>query len=647
MIPLLARVVDALRPRRSGDGDEAGRRIDMLADALAADADARRVLRRAVFGLFVETRAVHLFTDSGILSSQGFAANAWARLNHKLLPERVDREQLKDCINLIFARADDYRWVMAAPDAAWLGLMHVLGLAQARDEQPEALPLAVFDALEIVSCRITALGLEPEIVRIHPDVERYESPFLMQNVEMRALFDDWRSSRQERREATLDDRHLLVLLDQCDDIIARIRKQADVKGASISLTQLLARLTQNIKRARRLLATLQPQPDVDRNAACLRLMRELVAGENRRESLRDLFSLNLELVARRVTSHAGRAGEAYITATRQEYFHLFRSAMGAGLLVAIAAFFKITLGRQPYPLLWHAAAYSLNYAWCFMLMAALHWSLASKQPAMTGNRIARSMDDPGQGQDRLDGLAEVIVRTARSQFVALVGNIVSLIPLALVLILLWRWTTGTHYVTPAEGRALLVQADPLNWHLWLWASITGVWLFAAGLISGYYDNRSLYGRIPDRIRQLRWLGRLLGERGRDRFATFIDGHIGALMGSFWFGVLMGSTGTVGTILGLPIDILHVTFSTANSVYGVLAVGGVSWGHAIGLVIGVCVIATLNLAVSFALALYVAMRARRVRFRQTRFLLQRLRGRLRTTPWAFLYPPRESPMRVDL
>jgi len=646
-LPPLVALVDALRPRRASDGAAAAAAVEQLAAVLDDDTDRRDALRDALVGLLAQRKAVHLFCDTGVLASEGFFSALGARLGRKLLPAEINPERLKDLLSLIFHDDADHRWLAAVPDETWLGLFHALAFPAVRGTSEAArIVLQIRDALEVISYRITALGLEPEIVRIHPDVERYESPFLMQNVEMRALFDEWQRAQQDKRPATLDHSQLLVLFDQCEEVVARIRKQAEKTGASIALTYLLVRMTQNITRARHLLATLEPKPDVDRNADRLRLLRELVAGENRKNSLRDLVALNVELLASRITGHAGHAGEAYITSTRHEYLALLRSAAGAGVLVAIAAFIKLPLAASPHAPLVTALLYSANYAWCFVLMSALHYSLATKQPAMTANRIAHSLDQHEKGRDRLDGLAELIVRTLRSQFIALIGNFAALIPLAIGFVLLWRGLFGVHYVDPHEARVLLAQVDPLSWRTWLWGAITGVWLFAAGLISGYYDNRAIYARIPQRIAQHPGLRRLLGERRTERVAAFIDDNLGAMAGSFWFGVLLGSTGAVGAVLGLPIDTLHVTFSTANTVYAALGVGGVPATTWLRLLLGIIVLGGMNLLVSFGLALYVAMRSRRVEFRLAGPLLRKLGGRLLTTPLQFFYPPRDPPPADD-
>src|SRR3546814_13879540 len=96
--------------------------------------------------------------------------------------------------------------------------------------------LQILDALQVMSYRIAAIGLEPEFVRSYPAIERYESPFLMQNVEVHAFIADRRSAETEKRDPAIDEQHLLMLPDQCNTIIDKVRKEAGHTGASATLT---------------------------------------------------------------------------------------------------------------------------------------------------------------------------------------------------------------------------------------------------------------------------------------------------------------------------------------------------------------------------------------------------------------------------
>ena len=641
-------LIDALResPRKPA---AAAAKLEQLTARLEADATLRDAVRDSLLRLLAGKRMVHLLTDVGILSADGFFTLLSRRLSYWILPAAINTELLKDLLGVIFHGADDYRWLASLPEAPLLHLMHTLDFRDAgATPQGRAIVLQVLDALQVMSYRITAIGLEPEIVRVHAEIERYESPFLMQNVEARQFIEAWKAALQDKQRAPqTDDKHLQVLLAQCEAIIAKIRKQAESTGASIHLTYLLVRLRQNLVRCGALLALLQPRPTVDRNRDCLRLLNALVEGENRKNSVRDLFSQNLELLALRIAGNAGRAGEAYITHTRREYYALFRSATGAGLLVAGMAAIKLWLAREPHAPFIEAVRFSLMYASGFVLMTIFHFSLATKQPAMTANRIAHSLDAPGKHQDRLDGLVELIVRTARSQFVAVLGNFVVAIPLSIAIAYIAQQQFGYTIADAQELPHLRHGMDPANPEVWFWGALTGVWLFVCGLLSGYYDNKAVYDRIPQRLRQLHGLRRLIGKRRLDRFADYVDEHLGAIAGSVFFGILLGSTAALGKVLGAPLDTLHVTFSAANLVY---AQGDFSTGidHAelIRSLLGVAVIGTMNIAVSFGLALAVALRAQHVRFSEPWALVGKLALRLLRSPWDFFFPPKDPPPTVD-
>ena len=74
------------------------------------------------------------------------------------------------------------------------------------------------------------------------------------------------------------------------------------------------------------------------------------------------------------------------------------------------------------------------------------------------------------------------------------------------------------------------------------AAIAGVYLFLSGLISGYYDNQSLFHRVPERVRRVKWLRRLIGQPRLDRVARYLEYNLGALVGNFGFGIMLGATG---------------------------------------------------------------------------------------------------------
>jgi site-specific recombinase len=113
------------------------------------------------------------------------------------------------------------------------------------------------------------------------------------------------------------------------------------------------------------------------------------------------------------------------------------------------------------------------------------------------------------------------------------------------------------------------------------------------------------------------------------------------MGNFFFGILLGTTGTVGFLLGLPLDIRHVTFSTANFATALVSLDyQITWAEAANAALGVVLIGAVNLLVSFNLALSVALRARKIQFTRSILLLRALGRRFRHAPIDFFIGPKD-------
>lgn len=631
----LVELVAFIRPERPEKSARAVARIQELTLLLEERAEWREALRGYLLGLLASKRQVHMYSDSGIYGSESFFAGVRRRIGSALLPEAPNEKYLRDVVGMAFWKRDDYRWVRRVPDDTWLAFHGAIvgggeydrdALARVRHE--------ILEALQILSYRIAGIGLEQELVRNEPDIEEFESPFLTQNQEIVRWIAARRAAPGDGAGLD-DDRHILVLLDQCEEIVERIRRRARREGASVSLTYLLLRVTQMIDRVKTLLLLLEPaQEDARRRAVAL--MQTVIEAANTRNSLRDFVARNLELLALQITEHGGRTGEHYVTTDLGGYLRMLRSALGAGLIIAFLALVKILLLKLHLPPLVEAAAVSLNYGLGFVLVHLLHFTIATKQPAMTAQTIAATIERQrgGRGLERLENLS---VDVMRSQFIAIVGNMAMAFPVACLVAWGYFRLNGVHLASPEKARLLLHELDPLASLAILHAAIAGVWLFVAGLIAGYFDNLAAYRDIPERLRRLRWLRRALGEERCGRFADYIYEHLGALAGNFVFGVLLGMTPFVGFLLGLPLDIRHIAFSTANFGFALVGLELNVPGAAVALsLLGLYLIGVTNLLVSFTLAINVALRSRGARLRDAR-LFKRLLGRFARRPLEFFVP----------
>ncbi|WP_440963706.1 site-specific recombinase [Massilia sp. GER05] len=679
-IDLLVELVDQLRPRRASDHDYARAQVRTLTQLLKGHPGQAWTLRRYLTRLLETRRHTSLYSDVGILSNDGFFTELKKRIAYRVLPPALDDSYLSDTLDRVLCREDDYQWIRAVPNADWLELFDVVANAappdgaeheSAESSRAQRIVLAgLLDAIRTLSCRVCALGLEPRLIHAHMEIEEVDSPFLMQNIEANKYLDDYGRLMCGEVDTMEDARHLLVMLDQCEAVVLKIRSKALASGTSVALTYLLVALTQSIDRLRKLLflvdtsGELPSAPTVDvetlaneatpptepptslRRAAAVDLAQELAEAHNTKYEVRGLLRDNIDLLARNVTENASRTGEHYIAERRADLRGMFASSAGAGIIIGFMALIKILISYQHRAPLIEALLYSLNYAAGFMLVHVLHFTIATKQPAMTAARIAAALHDTAQrGSSRrqvdVDSMAALVNKVFRTQIVAVLGNLATVIPVAWAIALAWYWIFGTHLVNPAKAEHLIADSHPWHSLALLHAAIAGVWLFVSGLVSGYYDNKALYTRMGQRVQQLRWLRRLLGEERRARFARYVEDNLGGLMGNFVFGVLMGITGTVGYLLGLPLDVRHVTFSSANLAIGFVGLGQQVDPETIAITfLGIALIGMVNLLVSFGLALWVALRARKVRFRNGFRLLRALGRRLRAAPLDFFIGPRD-------
>lgn len=649
-VALWVALVDKLRPQRPTEADKATENLRTLCRLLARRPDLLANLRNAMLRLFDEHKQVTMYVSSGLLPSTGFFSETSRRIGNRLLPEVVDTTYLKDLIAVVFHRVDDEVWVNAIADEDWLELLRLLVGHQTPmfEEDASPLPKAVGEILEsmrVLSFHVSAIGLDRELVRIDPNLEEHESPFLAQNAELLTYIEHYSAWWTTPGALIADDAHLTVMLHQCDEVLQRVRKRAMRIGTSLTLTFKLERLRQHLERIHELnslLSELRTRRVVEDAAPrIVRLFKTLVRAECRKNILSDYWGQNVELLSLRMTESASKTGEKYITSSRSEYFGLMASAALGGLIIAFMAGNKIVLGSQGMAPLNELLSFCLNYGLGFMLIHMLGGTVATKQPAMTANAIAASIGE-ARGKTRdLEALADLVVRTIRSQIGAILGNIGVAIPVALLVGLLIKLGTGEHFIGPEKALKLLDEIDPRGGAL-LFAAIAGVCLFTSGLIAAYYDNLSAYNRVPQRLRQLRGLRSWLGEARAERFAAYVEQNIGALVGNFFFGFLLGGATAIGVLFGLPIDIRHIAFSSAYLGYAATALDfSIPAATVVLAFSGVLLIGLTNLLVSFTLTLSVAMRARRISFAQGRTLGGLLLKRLLRTPAAFLFPPRSD------
>ena len=638
---------DAVRPRWREGPEAACARYEAMVTQLEADPSLARAVGRTMQHVLSTRRLVGFFSESGILPTTGFFSELWRIVAHRFLPELPDDTDFRGALQRVFHGRRDWAWMNLIPPA--LTRRFWAALAEGEGDSTPVLDAALeqmLEALLVLAYRIGGIGIELAFGRLGPRFARHAQRFRGLAGAAQRFVDAYRAHMADAKAPVIDEAELLVLVDQCSEVLEEARRACLQQGTSLELTYLMRRTWQSLRRvevlARMLGTRFRVQVDDQVREQVVndwaQLAREAVRAENRRNSLRELLSKNLSLLARRVSDNAAKTGEHYVAGTRGEYFGMWRAAMGAGLIIACMALTKIFASYLDLAPIGYALAYSLIYGLGFVVIYMLHLTVATKQPAMTAQTIAGYLGETKQGRVKdLERLVDLIAAVARSQVAAILGNVLVALPTAILIAGAWAEHYGAPIIGEAKAHHLLHDLDPLGWAV-PHAAVAGVFLFLSGVLSGYFDNKASYARVGDRVAHLRWLRFVAGPRGAQRVGTYVEDHLGGLAGNFLFGCMLGSAGTVGLILGLPIDIRHIAFASANYGYALTALHfDLPWQAMAWALLGVALIGLTNLAVSFALALWMALKARGIVFTQTRELLRRLWWRFKLQPSSFVLP----------
>ncbi|MFX5245094.1 hypothetical protein ABTD35_19985, partial [Acinetobacter baumannii] len=86
----LGRLLKQLRPIDRSRPETSEIQIEALMNRLAHSPEHLRGLRIYLAAMLSGRRQIHLYTDTGILSSEGLNSGIWRRINERLLPRIPD-----------------------------------------------------------------------------------------------------------------------------------------------------------------------------------------------------------------------------------------------------------------------------------------------------------------------------------------------------------------------------------------------------------------------------------------------------------------------------------------------------------------------------------------------------------------------------
>ncbi|KAF1028608.1 MAG: hypothetical protein GAK40_00855 [Burkholderia plantarii] len=605
-------------------------------------------LARMLRALLRESDGISLLCDAGMPVHSGFFGALVERIDASLIPPAPNRRELAALFTLMFPTPGDAAWIDALPDDLLARLAELFGhaVSEAERHQPGSFSRDLLAALHNLSCQISSTGLSQTVrSRLSEDDARrpidaqpfYRLTRAMLAVETaQAVLDEGAPADTAAHRAKLlhEVNYLRVLLDECresaDDVSAHLYRN----GVSVDIVFQVERMRMRIQRAESLLNAWMARDDLRGTA---RLTAELIDANQNSQSVSHLIRSNFSLFARKLVETSADTGEHYITRGRADYLRMMRMAAGGGLVTVATVCVKFWVTGAHLQSMLEGVLAGLNYAASFTLMHFLHFTLATKQPAMTAPTLARELDDIGDEAGVARFVASVIA-LIRTQAAAILGNVLVVLPVCLAVQLGAHTLLHADVISPAKAHATLGSFSLLG-PTPMYAALTGVLLWASSLLAGWADNWFVLHRVGDAIAYHRRLRLTLGVAGAAKLARFCKSNVAGVVGNVGLGMMLGLVPAIVSAFAFGFEVRHVTLSAGSIgvALGVLGKASLSTAELWWAAAGVLSMAVLNVATSFALAFTMAVRSRSLRRTKVRALILAVGRAVRAHPTSLVWP----------
>ncbi len=619
--------------------DAAVARITLLLDVLDARPATRGKMQRWWSALVASVDGSTLLSDYGFASRNAFVSELIERLHFKLLPATPETTDASELFSLLFDGPSDAQWLSALPDSTLQRLSHLLhvpanGAFAAEHPHVSHWQCTVLDAMTFCTSQIRASGFSAEIrLRMSPSA-RDTNPFNTLATDLSAVQNAWLRGH-DMTEAV---QQLRTQLEACRHAAASVYTHLDAHGISVNLVFRLRQLRERVLRVRALLDCLLDDDTLRANA---RLIAHLASVRQEQHSIGALLASNSSLIAAKVAERSSEASEHYITRTRSEYRAMLGNAAGGGALTAVTTALKFGVMALGLSAFWYGFWSGLAYAASFVVIQLLHYTLATKQPAMTAPAMAAKLKHIADTQ-ALAGFVDEVTHLVRSQVAAVIGNVAVVFPVVVALSLAMQWGAGRPMIDAAQAHHVLHSLTLLGPSL-LFAAFTGVLLFVCSIVAGWVENWFVLHRLDSAIRYNPRMTALLGAVRADRWAHFMRHNISGLAANVSLGFMLGLLPSILAFLGLALDVRHITLSAgqlgaacASLGWEVVRSPALWWAVA-----SIPLIGMLNLGVSFYLAFRVALMAHNVSGVGRARINRAIWARLGQAPLSFLWPAKES------
>jgi site-specific recombinase len=613
--------------------------VEMLLDVLEAREDTRLKFRQWWRVLVTSVDASSLLSDYGFSARNAFVSELVQRLHHRWLPASPQTTDAAELFALVLWHPADAQWLLALPPVVLARLAALLSTPSDGHHAKENPGLthwqdSLLDAITFCSSQIRATGFSPEIRMRMDDTAQQHSPFRELSACFDRLRDAWLSG-QGLAEAV---QTYTQQLDACNQAAATVYQHLDAHGISVDLVFRLRQLRDRITRVRALLRCLLEDPQHQHST---QLLAHLATREQELRSIGALVQTSSSLLAAKVAERNSETGEHYITRTFAEYRTMLANAAGGGALTALTTALKFAVMALGLSAFWYGFWAGVVYAASFVLIQLLHFTLATKQPAMTAPAMAAKLKDVST-PSALDAFVDEVTHLVRSQTAAVIGNVALVFPVTVLLALGVQQLRGTPMIDAATAHYVL-HSLTLQGPSVLYAAFTGILLFSSSILAGWVENWFVLHRLDSAMRYNPRITAVLGTRRAARWARFWRHNISGLAANISLGFIMGLTPAIMGFFAIPLDVRHVTLSAGQLGAACASLGPDVLQHpdfwwAVG---AIPLIGLMNVSVSYYFAFRVALRAHDVSAVGRSLIYKSIGRRFVAAPLSFLWPSRSS------
>jgi site-specific recombinase len=612
-------------------------RIDALLHCLGKQTDQRMALRSSWQQLTQVVDLSALLADFGFSPRAAFRSELSARLRKKWIPGTPDTQDAAELFALVFAEPTDGTWITGLRQSSLQELGQLLSVPSS-DPTVSAWESDLLEGIIYCASQIRASGFTAELRSRMSGTVLDTRPFHALALDAQAFHDAFAVSDRSQEQIANAAEQLRERLESCRIAASSVYSHLDEHGISVDLVFRLRQLRERIVRVRDLMDCLLADSPRSNETSTVRLLGRLHSLAQDQTLLLPLIRSNTQLLSAKVADRSAEVGELYITRTRTEYRAMLGKAAGGGCIVALTTAFKFALASLALSAFWDGLAASTNYALSFIAIQLLHWTLATKQPAMTATAMAAKLKVLDSAQ-AVEEFVDEVSHLVRSQMAAILGNLALVVPVV-VLLSLGMYTVFSQHMISADKAIHVLQDLDLLGPSALFAILTGVLLFASSLAAGWAENWFVLHRLDSVLRYNPGITKALGQVRAQRWADFWRNNISGFASNVCLALMLGLLPAFASFLGLPLEVRHVTLSagqlaaaTASLGVDVFALSAFWWAAA-----SIAIIGLANVGTSFYCAFRLAVSANNINISDQKRVRRSIRARLWTNPLSFLWPP---------